>query len=139
MASFSFSNTKSVAAMALDLLPALVLAITFLQSGIDKLVDKRGNEAYFREHFAKSPLAKFAPVLLMVLMGVEVIAGALSALGFLQIILGGGRTLAFWGAVVSAVTFVMLFFGQRMAKDYVGASNLVPYLLLALFGVYTLQ
>lgn len=139
MASFSFSNTKQVAALALDLVPALVLAITFLQSGIDKIVDRAGNEAYFRDHFAKSPLGKFSTPLLMTLMVVELVAGLLSALGFLQIVLGGGRTLAFWGAVLSAVTFVMLFFGQRMAKDYVGAANLVPYLLVALFGVYTLQ
>lgn len=139
MASFSFSNTKQVAAMALDLLPALVLAITFLQSGLDKIVDRSGNEAYFREHFAKSPLGRFAGPLLITLMVVELIAGLLSGLGFLQILLGGGRTLAFWGAVISAVTFVMLFFGQRMAKDYVGAANLVPYFLVALFGVYTLQ
>lgn len=139
MASFSFSNTKQVAAMALDLLPALVLAIVFLQSGIDKIVDRAGNEAYFRGHFAKSPLGRFSTPMLMTLMVVELLAGVLSALGFLQIILGGGQKLAFWGAVVSAVTFVMLFFGQRLAKDYVGAANLLPYLLVALFGVYTLQ
>lgn len=136
---FSLSNTKSVAAMALDLLPALVLAITFLQSSIDKIVDRRGNESYFREHFARSPFAKFTVPLLLTLTAVELIAGLLSGLGFLQILLGGGRTLAFWGAVLSALTFAMLFMGQRLAKDYVGAANLIPYLLLALFGIYTTQ
>jgi hypothetical protein len=29
-----------------------------------------------------------------------------------------------------------LFFGQRMAKDYVGAAVLVPYFLLALAAIY---
>ncbi|MDQ3266664.1 MAG: DoxX family protein [Myxococcota bacterium] len=139
MASFSFENTKSTAALVLDLLPTLVLAITFLQSGIDKLVDRAGNESYFRSHFAKSPLAKFSGPMLSALMVVELLAGVLSALGFLQILLGGGRTLAFWGATISAFTFAGLFAGQRIAKDYVGAANLIPYFLVALFGIFTLQ
>jgi hypothetical protein len=45
---------------------------------------------------------------------------------------------AFYGAVVAAVTLTALFFGQRMAKDYAGAAVLVPYFLLALAGIYLL-
>jgi hypothetical protein len=33
------------------------LAILFLQSGIDKIVDRRGNFEWLKGHFAKSPLA----------------------------------------------------------------------------------
>jgi hypothetical protein len=33
------------------------LAILFLQSGIDKVVDRRGNLEWLNGHFAKSPLA----------------------------------------------------------------------------------
>ena len=32
----------------------------------------------------------------------------------------------------------VLFFGQRMAKDYAGAAVLVPYFLLALAAIYLL-
>lgn len=136
---FSFSSTRSTSAFLLDALPALFLAITFLQSGIDKLVDRAGNQAYFQSHFAKSPLARFAAPLLIALTVLELAAGALSALGFLQIVLGGGRVLAFWGAALSALTLCALLLGQRVAKDYVGAANLVPYFLVAMLGLYTLQ
>jgi hypothetical protein len=47
-------------------------------------------------------------------------------------------TVAFYGAVISAVAIIALFFGQRMAKDYPGAAVLVPYFLLTLVGIYLL-
>jgi hypothetical protein len=46
--------------------------------------------------------------------------------------------LAFYGAVISAVALIALFFGQRMAKGYAGAAVLVPYFLLALVTIYLL-
>jgi len=48
-------------------------------------------------------------------------------------------TVAFCGAVISAVAIIALFFGQRIAKDYAGAAVLVPYFLLALLAIYLLQ
>jgi hypothetical protein len=45
---------------------------------------------------------------------------------------------AFYGAVISAVAIIALFFGQRMAKDYAGAAVLVPYFLLTLVAIYLL-
>ena len=30
----------------------------------------------------------------------------------------------------------MLFFGQRLAKDYAGAATLVPYFILAVLGIW---
>jgi diacylglycerol kinase len=46
--------------------------------------------------------------------------------------------IAFYGAIVSAVSILALFFGQRMAKDYAGAAVLVPYFLLCLVAIYLL-
>jgi hypothetical protein len=47
-------------------------------------------------------------------------------------------TVAFYGAIVSALAIIALFFGQRMAKDYPGAAVLIPYFLLALVAIYLL-
>jgi hypothetical protein len=69
---------------------------------------------------------------------IEVAAGALSAIGCVAIILSRSSTIAFYGAVISAIAIVALFFGQRMAKDYAGAAVLVPYFLLALSAIYLL-
>jgi uncharacterized membrane protein YphA (DoxX/SURF4 family) len=122
----------------LQILVSLFLAILFLQSGIDKLVDRRGNLEWFKGHFAKSPLAGIVPALATAITILEVVAGALSAIGCVAIIVMRCSTIAFYGAVISAVAIVALFFGQRMAKDYAGAAVLVPYFLLALSAIYLL-
>jgi diacylglycerol kinase len=114
------------------------LAILFLQSGIDKVVDRRGNFEWLKGHFAKSPLAGIVPALLICITILEVAAGALSAVGCLLIILLKDSTIAFYGAVISAVAIIALFFGQRMTKDYAGAAVLVPYFLLTLVAIYLL-
>jgi hypothetical protein len=114
------------------------LAILFLQSGIDKIIDHRGNLEWLQGHFAKSPLGGVVPVLLTALTLLELAAGALSAIGCLMLIVSRETTLAFYGAVISAVALIALFFGQRMAKDYAGAAVLVPYFLLTLVALYLL-
>ena len=114
------------------------LAILFLQSGIDKVIDHRSNLEWLKGHFAKSQLAGVVSVLLAAITILEVAAGALSAIGCVILIISRETTLAFYGAVISAVALIALFFGQRMAKDYAGAAVLVPYFLLALFTIYLL-
>ena len=114
------------------------LAILFLQSGIDKIVDRRGNFEWLKGHFAKSPLAGIVPALLICITILEVAAGALSGVGCLLIILLKDSTIAFYGAILSAAAIMALFFGQRIAKDYAGAAVLVPYFLLTLVAIYLL-
>jgi diacylglycerol kinase len=122
----------------LQVLISAFLAILFLQSGIDKVVDRRGNLEWLQGHFAKSPLAGIVPVLLSVITMFEIAAGALSGIGCAALILLHDSTVAFYGAVISAVAILALFFGQRMAKDYAGAAVLVQYFLLALSAIYLL-
>jgi hypothetical protein len=114
------------------------LAILFLQSGIDKIIDRHGNLQWLKGHFAKSPLAGIVPALLITITILELAAGALSAIGCVFMILSRDSTVAFYGAIVSAVAIIALFFGQRMAKDYPGAAVLIPYFLLALVAIYLL-
>ena len=122
----------------LQILVSIFLAILFLQSGIDKVADRRGNLEFLRDHFAKSPLAGMVPFLVTVITVLEIAAGGLSAIGCLLIILGRDPTVAFYGAVISAISITVLFFGQRMAKDYAGAAVLVSYFLLTLVAIYLL-
>jgi len=114
------------------------LAILFLQSGIDKVIDRRGNLEWLKGHFAKSQLAGVVPMLFAAITILEVAAGALSAIGCIMLIVSREATVAFYGAVSSAVAIIALFFGQRMAKEYAGAAVLVPYFLLTLVVIYLL-
>jgi hypothetical protein len=122
----------------MQILASAFLAILFLQSGIDKILDRRGNFEWLKGHFAKSPFAGIVPLLLISITILEVAAGALSAVGCVFIILARDSTVAFYGASISAVAVLALFFGQRIAKDYAGAAVLVPYFLLVLVTMYLL-
>jgi uncharacterized membrane protein YphA (DoxX/SURF4 family) len=122
----------------LQVLVSAFLAILFLQSGIDKIVDRQGNLEWLKGHFAKSPLADLVPLMVTVITIIEVAAGVLSAIGCVVILFSRDSTLAFYGALISAIAIVALFFGQRMAKDYAGAAVLVPYFLLTLVAIYLL-
>ena len=112
------------------------LAILFLQSAIDKIVDRRGNLEWLSGHFAKSPLAGIVPALLICLTILEFAAGALSAVGCVLVLLLKDSTIGLYGAILSAAAITALFFGQRMAKEYAGAAVLVPYFLLTLVAIY---
>lgn len=122
----------------LQLLVSAFLAILFLQSGIDKIVDRQGNLQWLSGHFAKSPLGGVVPLLFAVLTLIEILAGALSGIGFFVLLFSHNPLIAFFGAIVSAIAILCLFFGQRMAKEYAGSAVLVSYFLLALFGIYLL-
>jgi hypothetical protein len=131
-------HTFAVATYLLQIFASAFLAILFLQSGIDKVVDRSGNLEWLKGHFAKSPLAGIVPALLTAVTILETAAGVLSAIGCVVIIFSRDLTIAFYGAVVSAIAIIALFFGQRIAKDYAGAAVLVPYFLLALIAIYLL-
>ncbi|HMJ51322.1 MAG TPA: hypothetical protein VK540_04580 [Polyangiaceae bacterium] len=110
---------------------AAFLAMLFLQSGIDKIVDRKGNVAWLTGHFARSPLASLVIPMLATITAVEIAAGTFSALGLLTLLLTGNRSFAAVGALLSVAAILMLFFGQRLAKDYTGAAALVPYFIVA--------
>jgi hypothetical protein len=114
------------------------LAILFLQSGIDKIIDHRGNLEWLSTHFAKSPLAGMVPFLVTVITILEVAAGALSAVGCVLVLVSHNSSVAFYGAALSALSILSLFFGQRLAKEYAGAAILVPYFLLTLVAMFLL-
>ena len=58
----------------MQILASAFLAILFLQSGIDKIVDRGGNFEWLKGHFVKSPLAGFVPALLICITILEVAA-----------------------------------------------------------------
>ena len=122
----------------LQVLVSAFLAVLFLQSGLDKVIDRKENREYLNEHFARSPLAGTVGPMFLVVTILEVSAGALSGVGCVLLIVTRDSTVAFLGAVVAGINIVALFFGQRVAKDYAGAAALVPYFLLAITAIYLL-
>src|SRR5204863_6327246 len=128
-------DTATTGLFPIQIFVSAFLAILFLQSGIDKIVDRRGNLEWLSGHFAKSPLAGIVPLLVLLITILEITSGSLSAIGCVVIIFSRNPTVAFYGAVISAMSILALFSGQRMAKDYAGAAVLVPYFLLTLIAI----
>jgi len=114
------------------LLAALLAAILFIQSGLDKIFDWKGNLGWLTGHFSKTFLAPMVPVLLATITVMELGAGLLAAAGIVYFLVAGSTVLIFYAAALGSVSIIALFFGQRVAKDYPGAGALVPYFILLL-------
>jgi len=124
---------------AASILILLFLAVTFLQSGYDKVVDWQGNVGWLKGHFEKTFIKNQVPQSLMVILVLEIIAGVLCLAGVIQLLLNDVRTFGFYGAIVSSITLIFLLLGQRIAKDYDGARTIAIYFVPAVLGVYLLQ
>ena len=113
----------------------LFFTITFIDSGFDKLINYKKNLKWIKSHFAKTFLDKSVPLLLIILTLLELLSGFLSGFGVLLLFSGYSHILL-CGLLFSTATLIALFFGQRMAKDYAGAASLVPYIILAVIGLF---
>ncbi|MFT6933828.1 MAG: putative membrane protein YphA (DoxX/SURF4 family) [Maribacter sp.] len=130
---------ENLLTQATEILLLLFLIITFLQSGIDKITDWKGNLGWLTGHFSESPFKNMVPLLLGTVLVTEVVAGILCLLGVIQLLLSQDPTLAFYGAILSCIALLMLLFGQRIAKDYEGARTIAVYFIPAIFLVFLLQ
>jgi uncharacterized membrane protein YphA (DoxX/SURF4 family) len=122
-----------------EVLVLLFLTVTFLQSGIDKLLDWKGNVSFIEDHFKNSPLKNSVPLLLAIILILEIIAGVLMLFGVYQLYTSGAKEIALLGIELSAVTLIFLLIGQRLAKDYAGAMSLAVYFIITVWGVYLLN
>ena len=113
-------------------------AVAFLQSAVDKVVDSKGNLEYLTGHFASSPLRGLVQPMFWAITILEAAAGVLCGLGALCLLVGLGAGLALWGLVVSIISLLCLFFGQRLAKDYGGAVVIASYYAVAILGLILL-
>lgn len=126
----SFSSCSFVNLLfVLRIFGLLVMAILFLQSGLDKITDWAGNLGWLKGHFEKSPFRNIVPLVLGVLTLQEVLAGILCLVGMFLYAFTGQSLTAVIGLIVGLSAFVSLFLGQRLAKDYAGAGGLVPYMI----------
>lgn len=114
------------------------LAILFLQSGLDKVINYKGNKEWLSDHFSKSPLKSTVGLLMPLITLLEVAAGVCCALGIFFILYDGSAEVGLVGAQLSALSILALFFGQRIAQDYVGAATLTTYFIISIMTIYLL-
>lgn len=121
-----------------QLILLLFILIVFLQSGLDKIINYKENLGWLKSHFSKTPLKKMVPTLLFAITVVEIMTGLLAVIGVYYLTINDNPIFAWWAALLACITLLMLLFGQRIAKDYLGASTLVTYLIACSFLLYIL-
>lgn len=124
---------------AASILLLAFLAITFIQSGYDKLFYWKDNLDWLKGHFAKTQLKNLVRLALLNILVLELISGVLCVVGGIELFVSNGRTFGLFGAVFSSITLLMLLFGQRLAKDYDGARTIVIYFIPAVMAVLLLS
>ncbi|MEL0644354.1 DoxX family membrane protein [Olleya sp. Ti.3.14] len=122
-----------------ELILLLFLAITFLQSGYDKITDWKGNMEWLKGHFSKTFMANMVPLNVAIILILETIAGLFAVIGCFTLIIDSNTSFGFYAAILSAITLLLLLFGQRVAKDYDGARTIVIYLIPTLMALYILK
>ncbi len=120
--------------LLIRLLVLVFMSILFVQSAMDKILNYKGNQQWIDGYFAKSIFKGQTKILLLLLTLLECSAGLLCLAGifFSKSI---ANPIGFYGLFLSSITFLSLFLGQRLAKDYAGAANIPGYFVVCLIGL----
>ena len=84
------------------LLSAVFVAVLFIQSGLDKIFDWKGNLEWLTGHFSKTFVAGTVPVMLAVITAMEVATGFLAAAGVVYFLATGTATVMFAAGALGA-------------------------------------
>lgn len=109
--------------------------IVFIQSGIDKIIDYKGNLTFLKglfKAFFSPPLITLALVSVTIL---EVISGVLCLIGIGDFILNDSSFIGLLGLITGSFALLILLFGQRVSKNYEGAKTIAIYFILAMIGI----
>lgn len=115
---------------------SIFMGILFIQSGLDKVFNWSDEKSFYKKHFSQTFLKNTIDLLMPTITVAELAAGFLSGIGVIYYIISGDKSLACIGMLIANISLLILFFGQRVAKDYPGAATLVSYFLAAAAGLY---
>ena len=122
-----------------EILVLIFLIVTYIISISEKVSDWSGNISFIKNHLKNTSFYNFIPLLLSVILVLEFLAVGFMFVGIFQLLLLGDPKQALFGVELSALILIFLLIGQRLAKDYVGATSLTVYFILTIFGIYLLN
>ena len=117
------------------LLVLVFFLIVFIQSGLDKIFDYKGNLNFLKD------LLKiyFSPTLIeLALISVtilELTSGILCLIGIINFVFNDSNFIGLLGLIVGSIALLVLLFGQRVSKNYDGAKTIAIYFILAMIGI----
>ena len=110
-------------------------SIVFIQSGLDKVLDKQGNLSFLMDVLKgtfSEGLIKLAFYSVTVL---ELFSGFLCLVGIAQGLLSESSKIGQAGLIIGSVALLILLFGQRLSKNYDGAKTIAIYFILSMAGL----
>tara|TARA_B100001059_G_scaffold183548_1_gene184948 strand:- start:904 stop:1290 length:387 start_codon:yes stop_codon:yes gene_type:complete len=117
------------------LLVLVFFLIVFIQSGLDKIFDYKGNLNFLKD------LLKiyFSPTLIeLALISVtilELTSGILCLIGIINFVFNDSNFIGLLGLITGSIALLVLLFGQRVSKNYDGAKTIAIYFILAMIGI----
>ena len=117
------------------LLVLVFFLIVFIQSGLDKIFDYKGNLNFLKD------LLKiyFSPTLIeLALISVtilELTSGILCLIGIINFVFNDSNFIGLLGLITGSIALLVLLFGQRVSKNYDGAKTISIYFILAIVGI----
>ena len=117
------------------LLVLVFFLIVFIQSGLDKIFDYKGNLNFLKD------LLKiyFSPTLIeLALISVtilELTSGILCLIGIINFVFNDSNIIGLLGLIIGSIALLVLLFGQRVSKNYDGAKTIAIYFILAMIGI----
>ena len=112
------------------------LSIVFIQSGLDKIINWKGN-LEFTSSTLSSKIPSFLVVFaLFVVLILETFGGFASLGGIIELIFCKDQYLwAQIGTSCCSFALLVLLLGQRISQNYVDAKTIVIYFIVALIGL----
>jgi len=109
--------------------------IVFTQSGLDKVFDYKGNLSFLNDLLGAYFPRLLIPFALISVTILELISGIFCLIGIFSFIFNDSNFIGLIGLIVGSIALLVLLFGQRISKNYVGAQTITVYFILAIIGI----
>ena len=112
----------------------IFLLITFGISVLEKFTDWKGTIIFIQNSFKDTFIKKIITPLIIGLLCLEIVTCIFLTTGLCQLVIKGKTDIALLGCVFSGLCILYMLIGQRIAKDYVGATSLTVYFILTILS-----
>ena len=110
-------------------------SIVFIQSGLDKVFDHKGNLSFLRDLLGKFFNQSLITLAFISVTVLELFSGFLCLAGLFYTLFYDSSLIGLVGLIVGSVALLVLLFGQRVSKNYEGAKSITIYFILSIIGV----
>jgi uncharacterized membrane protein YphA (DoxX/SURF4 family) len=110
-------------------------SIVFIQSGLDKVFDHKGNLSFLRNLLGKFFNQSLITLAFISVTVLELFSGFLCLAGVFYTLFYDSSLIGLVGLIVGSVALLVLLFGQRVSKNYEGAKTITIYFILSIIGV----